>query len=241
MATRITRIFDRNQVKDYAIIDYDKFKKQTEVRMLALAAAAMVVWMDHAKSTFSASTSARYLESLYWEASSTNRITMGVVEGTLASLLEYGQDPRDLRSIFLKSGVKLDKKGRPYRKIPMDSDRAAEYPTPSAPFLASVESVRAAVLKRDPQVAEYIIRSQMARFDRANVKTTTYRSHGRFIPNRNQKFRTISRQTIDKPGDTWKHPGIRAALIGNQVSSWMDLNRSTFTSDMFQGEPGILL
>ena len=240
MATKITRLFDRNQAKKYAIIDYDKFKKQTDIRLLALAAAAMVVWMDHAKSTFSASTAARYLESLYWEASNPKRITMGVMEGTLGGLLEYGQDPRDLRSIFLKT-AKLNKKGQPYRKIPMDSDRSAEYPTPSAPFLASVESVKAAVAKKDPKVAEYIIRMQMSRFDKAAVKTTSYRSYGRFIPSRKQEFRTISLNTIDKPGDTWKHPGIRAALIGNQVSSWMDLNRESFTADMFQGEPGILL
>ena len=105
MATKITQLFNRNQIKEYEIIDYDAFKRQADVRMLALAAAAMVVWMDHAKSTFSASTAARYLEILYWEANSSKRITMGVVEGTLAALLEYGQDPRDLRSVFLKSGV----------------------------------------------------------------------------------------------------------------------------------------
>jgi len=242
MSTKTTDLFTRRQVKDYAVVDYKKFKAQTDVRMLALAAAALVKWVDHAKATFSASTSARYLEALYWEPDNPERIVLGIKPGTFGALLEYGLGERDLRSVFLKK-AKISKDGHLYRRIPVGkTPRLAS----TQPFIASVDGIRSAVSKMEPQVAKFVIQGQMSRFGKANVTAHNTQQRGAFLPTGEQQFRVISsnkdvkrRERLGKPSDSWKHPGIRAALIGNQVSSWMDLNRESFTQDMFQGDAGI--
>jgi len=240
MTTNTTQLFTKKQVKDYAIVDYSRFKKQTEVRMLALAAAAISKWVEHAQATFSASTANRYIRALYWDPSNPDHIRLGLQPGTLGDILEHGQNEHDLRSIFMLN-AKVSKEGLPYRVIPMrDKNRVETSEKSATPFLASVDSMRSVVQKREPQIAEYIIRSEMSQFDRASVSVRSTKARGNFLPSGNTQFRTITGfRDLSKPADTWKHPGIRAALIGNQISSWMDLNRESFTSDMFYGDPGI--
>jgi hypothetical protein len=239
----ITHLFTRKQIKDYAIVDYRKFKAQTEVRMLALAAAAMVKWVDHAKATFSASTSARYIEALYWEPDNPESIAYGIKPGTFAALLEYGWGPRDLRSVFLKQGVRTSKEGHTYRRIPVGK---TSKPAKTKPFLASVDGIRAMVNKMAPGVAKFAIEGQMSQFNKSNVSVRSTQQRGLFLPTGKQEYRTISsnknmehREKLGKPSDSWKHPGIRKALLENQVAEWVALNRESFTGDMFQGDPGI--
>lgn len=237
---KTTELFNKRQIKDYAIVDYKKFKKQTDVRMLALAAAAITIWIQEAKSTFSASTSKRYLEALYWDPSNPTNIRLGIIPNTLGDILEHGQNEHDLRSIFLQK-AKVSKEGLPYRVIPMRPQGSIESTSKEAtPFLVSVGSIRSTLAKRSPQMATFIIKSEMSRFNRANVASNSTTEKGRFLSSGDTQFRTITGfKDINNPGTTWKHPGIRAALLGNKVSEWMNLNRASFTSDMFQGDAGI--
>lgn len=239
MATQ-TDLFNKLQIKNYAIVDYDRFKKQTDVRMLALAAAAVTIWLQEAKSTFSASTAKRYVDALYWDPSNPTNIRLGILPSTFGDILEHGQNEHDLRSIFLKS-AKVSKKGLPYRVIPMRSKDSMETASKEAtPFLVSVGSIRATIAKRSPKMATFIIKSEMSRFNRANVASNNTSERGKFLPSGDTQFRTITGfRDINNPGNTWKHPGIRAALLGNKVSEWMNLNRESFTADMFQGDSGI--
>lgn len=235
--SKTTDLFSRKQIKNYAIVDYDKFAKQTEVRMLALSAAAVTIWLQEAKSTFSASTAAKYADAIYWDAGNPNNIRLGVLPNTLGDILEHGQNPYDLRTAFLKKS-KVSKKGTPYRIIPLGGTETTR--KEATPFMASVASIRSVIQKKSPNVAEFIIRSQMSRFNRTNVAARSASNSGRFIPKENAQFRTITGfSSADSPKLTWQHPGIRAALLGNKVSAWMDLNRESFTADLFQGDPEI--
>ena len=261
MPVTTTRLFDREQSKSYVITQYDLFREQTEAALIGLAAAGMLVWMDHAKSSFSASTGARYLESLYWEAESPYEIKMGVIPNTLADLLEHGQDPHDLNPFFLRNakpssgrkrgkgkGKKSSAERRPpgpkasrRRVIPMtprDGLGRLEYAGEeafSAPFLLSVEGIKHTLRTQPPRMAKFQIKGPMSIFNKASAKSHTYKERASFIRNENTQFRTITPET------TWKHPGIRAALLGNQVSSWMEANRESFVGNMFGGDAGVLL
>jgi hypothetical protein len=260
VATTTTKLFDRDKSKSYVITQYDLFREQTEATLLGLAAAGMLVWMDHAKSTFSASTGARYLESLYWEAENPYEIKMGVLPNTLADLLEHGQDPHDLNPFFLRNakasgGRKRGKgKGTPpeprrapgpkassRRVIPMTPRKGLgrlEYSGEerySAPFLLSMEGIKHTLKTQPPRMAKFQIKGPMSSFNKAAAKSHTYKERASFIRNENTQFRTITPETA------WQHPGIRAALLGNQVSSWMEANRESFVGNMFGGEAGILL
>ena len=246
-----TRVYTRNQIKNHVIIDRN-FYKEARVRQIALAAAGMLKWVDHAKATFSVSTADRYLESLYWNPANPDRIEMGVLPDTLASLLEYGQDPRDLNSIFLRK-AKLSKEGKAYKIIPIDDSsgdrsqtRAMQYVATGMPLSVSEADILYYVnYLENSKVAELAIKAKMSKFDRSRAAAHSFKPAGKFIVNKkSQKFRTITSPSsantgnVTKPSDIWKHPGIRAALIGNQVSSWLELNRSRYIDPLFNREAG---
>ena len=243
MATNIISAFTPEERKLYVVID-PAFNAEAKSRTLALAAAAMLQWVDHAKATFSVSTAERYLESLYWDPSNPERIVMGVVPDTLSSLLEFGQNPRDLNSIFLRK-AKLSKKGTPYKIIPINDQKNIPYATVGLPLAVSQQDISYFINTMSPEIASHVILSKMGRFSRSNVKTTTYKPAGKFmIDKKSQKFRTVvspsspNTNKLSTPADMWKHPGIRAALIGDKVSGWMEENRSRFMSPIFKREPG---
>mgnify|MGYP003143851322 CR=1 FL=1 len=242
MATRITHAFTQEERKRYVKLS-PEFDREAEVRQLALAAAAMIQWVDHAKATFSASTATRYLESLYWDPSNPNRIEMGVLPNTLADLLEYGQDPKDLNSIFLRK-AKLNKKThQPYRVIPIDDNRQAQYEGVGESVEVSQEEIRYYLQNMSTKIAKIAITSKMSRFSRVRAAAHSFKPAGKFIKSKGSvKFRTVTSPNTDvvnKPADIWKHPGIRAALIGNQISSWMEVNRASYISPIFNKEPGL--
>ena len=62
MATNIIHAFTRDERKNYVKIG-PEFDREARARQLALGAAALLQWIDHAKSTFSVTTAERYLES----------------------------------------------------------------------------------------------------------------------------------------------------------------------------------
>ena len=246
MATTITRAITRNERRDYVVID-PAFNDEAKVRTLALAAAAMIQWTDHAKAKFSMSTAERYLESLYWEPHNPDRIVMGVMPNTLADLLEHGQDPRDLNSIFLRK-AKLSKEGHAYKRIPIDDERNIQYAAAGMPLTVSAADISYFVNHMTPKIAAHAILAKMSKFNKSNVPSKSFKPAGKFLINsKTTKFRTVTtagsanKDKVTKPHETWKHPGIRAALIGNQVSSWMDLNRESYMSPLFGKEPGFII
>ena len=250
MATNIVQTFTRKQQKNYVIIG-SEFDPEAKMRELALAAAAMLQWIDRAKATFSASTSARYLESLYWDPANPTSIVMGVLPDTLASVLEFGQDPRDLNSIFLRKKFKMGKKGK-YRVIPIDDSsdksqiRYMQYTISGIPLSLNEADILYYVNNIDnPDIAALAIKAKMSKFNKARAGAHSFRPAGKFISSKKSiKFRTITysdspnTNTRNTPSDIWKHPGIRAALIGQQVSSWMEQNRSRYIDPIFNREPG---
>ena len=60
-------------------------------------------------------------------------------------------------------------------------------------------------------------------FERANPLSAAEKAVGK----ESMRFRTIT------PESTWRHPGIRAALLSNQVAEWMRLNRTRFSNELF--------
>ena len=246
MTVRVTRALTRKERRNYVVID-PIFNTEARVRTLALAAAAMIQWTDHAKATFSVSTAERYLESLYWEAHNPDRIVMGVFPNTLASLLEHGQDPKDLNSIFLRK-AKLSKKGHAYKHIPIDDERNIQYLTSGMALSVSAADISYYVNHMSPKIAAHAIVAKMSKFDKSNISSKSFKPSGKFLVNsKTTKFKTITsagspnKDNINKPHETWKHPGIRAALLGNQVSSWMELNRESYMSPLFGKEPGFII
>ena len=159
--------------------------------------------------------------------------------------MEYGQDPRDLNSIFLRK-AKLSKKGTAYKVIPIDDDRTMQYISVGMPLSVSATDISYYINYMSPSMAGLAIKAKMSSFDRSRIKTHSFKPAGKFIINKkSQKFRTVTspsspnKGNITKPADIWKHPGIRAALIGHQVSSWMEQNRSKYISPIFDKEPGL--
>ena len=250
MPTNITELFSREERKNYVVINKD-FYTEARVRSLALAAAAMLQWVDHARAKFSHSTAERYIESLYWDPSDPDNIIMGVFPNTLADLLERGQDPRDLNSIFLRK-PKMTKTGELYRVIPIDdtsndgsNSRSMRYISVGMPLTVSVMDILYLVNNRSPGIAGRSIMAKMSKFNKMSDKARSYKPVGKFIINKStQKFRTIfpaasaNSFVVDKPHKIWKHPGIRAALLSNQVTEWMSLNRERFVSPLFNREAG---
>jgi len=250
MSTIITQAFTREERKNYVKIG-PEFDAEARVRQLAFAASAMLQWIDHAKAKFSVSTAERYLESLYWDPTNPDRIVMGVFPNTLADLLEEGQDPRDLNSIFLRK-AKLTKDGRPYKVIPIDDTgdgtRAMQYVASGMPLSVSSADISYYMNNMTPKIAALSIKGKMGKFDKSRIRTHSFKPAGKFLVNKkSQKFRTVTSASspntdkINKPADIWKHPGIRAALIGDKVSAWMTGNRANFIAPIFNKEPGFLI
>jgi hypothetical protein len=238
MAVITTKQFSKDEIRHYAITDFAKFKEQANVRLLALGASALLYWIDLVKGRFSASTSARYLESLYWDTGNPKRIVLGVIPGTLADLLEYGQHSHPLNAIFLQGGKasKVTKRrpgGSPYRRIPMTKDPT--YLGTTKPPQLTQGGVQEIIEKRKPRTAAFIIKSKLSNFTKTSAKSHSYREHASFVRSEHTEFRTIT------PAKTWTHPGIRAALLGHQVSSWVALQRESFVAPILGGNAGIIL
>jgi len=228
--------FTKDHVRRYAVIDSDGFRKKAESLAVGFSAAALSYWADLARSTFSPSTAQRYIESLFWNPQNPEKIRISVMSDTLADLLEGGQDERDLTEIFLKSS-KLNSKGKRYKVIPIDYQKQDPYLGIQRETLGmDVEEVIGLIKSKGAVKAKAVFISTMNQFekagvpskgfDRANPLTEAEKSVGKSL----MKFRTIT------PQSTWRHPGIRAALLSNQVAEWMRLNRTRFTNELFGGE-----
>jgi hypothetical protein len=66
-------------------------------------------------------------------------------------------------------------------------------------------------------------------FSRASANTT-------MRPKNKQKINYKTTQAMARtitPASTWRHPGIRARLLGNAVSEFIRMNRESFTEDLF--------
>ena len=246
MPTVTIKQFSRDEIRNYVITDFDKFKAQAEVRLLALGASALLYWMDLVKGRFSVSASARYLESLYWDVGNPSRIVLGIRPDTFASMLEGGQQPFPLNPGFLKKaevtkgrmskkGKTLRPAGKRYRVIPMSSEEDTKYVSPTKAPQASIAGISETVEKKSPQVASFIIKSQLSGFDRVSAGSSGMRPKGFFIRNAHPQFRVIT------PEKTWMHPGIKAALLSNQVSEWAKQQREKFVGDILGGNSGIIL
>jgi hypothetical protein len=225
MATFITEQFSRKEARNYVVLDRRQFAKECEARLLALGASALLEWISLVKGRFSTNTAARYLESLYFDTGNPRRLTLGVLPDTLASSLEGGQSPHELNAIFLKGATK--------RTIPM-GDTGTYESNKRAPDLTK-EGISKILDTHSPTTAKFLIASKVNSFSRTNAGTHTYTPGGFFIRDGHPDFAVIT------PSKTWKHPGIKAALLANQVSTWIQSERARFAAPILQGDPGIPL
>jgi len=233
MAETRVKFFTDDQVRKFAVVNSKKFREKAESLATGLSAAALTYWADLARSTFSPSTAERYIESLYWNPSDATNIKMSVMSDTLADLLEGGQDTRDLTEIFLKTS-KLTKGGKRHRVIPIDFQKKDIYMNvPRATLGLDVEEI-INIVNRDASRSRAVILSKMSSFERASTPAKTFDRANKLtaaekaVGKQNIKFRTIT------PASTWRHPGIRAALLANQVAEWMRLNKGRFLEELFK-------
>ena len=251
MATVIINQFNRKEVRNYVVVDRRSFSAEAEARLLAHGAAALLYWIDLAKGKFSANTSARYLESLFLDTGNPRRMVLGVLPDTLTALLEGGQSEHNLNPFFLekfkitKGRFKKDgsiasngrgglrEPGKQYRVIPVNNP--GTYESPRTPPDINQESIDKILSKQKPRTARFMISSRVNKFNRTNAATHTYTPAGFFTQSADPQFRTIT------PEKTWQHPGIRAALLANQVGVWAESQRTRFVAPMLGGDTGITM
>ena len=233
MADTSVKFFTDDQVRRFVVIDTDGFRKKAEALAVGFSAAALSYWADLARSTFSPSTAQRYIESLFWNPQNPEKIQMSVMADTLADLLEGGQDERDLTEIFLKSS-KLTSKGKRYRIIPIDYQKQDPYLGIQRETLGmDVEEVIGLIKSKGAVKAKAVFISKMNQFEKAGVPSKGFERANplsaaeKAVGKESMRFRTIT------PESTWRHPGIRAALLSNQVAEWMRLNRTRFSNELF--------
>ena len=234
MSETKVNFFTDDQVRKYAVVNTKDFREKAEALAVGLSAAALTYWADLARSTFSPSTAQRYVESLYWNPSNAQSIKISVMPDTLADLLEGGQDQRDLTEIFLKTS-KLSPKGKRYRIIPIDFQKRDVYFGVQRETLGlDVEEVIDMIGDRGFVKGKASILARMSRFEKSGTpakgfgRANKLSSAEKAVGKQNIKFRTLT------PASTWQHPGIRAALLANQVAEWMRMNKSRFLSELFK-------
>ena len=258
MATVIINQFSRKEIRNYVVVDKQSFTEDAEVRLLAMGASALLHWIDLAKGVvsanfkgFSANTAARYIESLYLDTGNPRRMVLGILPGTLAALLEGGQAEHNLNPFFLekfkvtkgkfnKNGSLasdgrggLREPGKQYRVIPVS--KPGTYESTKTPPDLNQDSIVQILDQQKPRTAKFMLASRVGKFNRTNAATHTYTPSGFFTQTADPQFATIT------PEKTWKHPGIRAALLANQVGVWAESQRSKFMSPILNEEAGIIL
>jgi len=234
----LTRLIPEDKLREYTVLDKQYFKMQVKARSMALIAAALDYWVDLVKSEFSNSTQGRYLESAFWQESG-DLVQLGIMPNTLADLLEFGQDSWDMTRSLLrgKAVVKIpldvfagEKKGS--RGTTRDGERPADISTEThkAAFTVSLSSLKDTINSMPPDEAYTKIKSKpLGMFDRSSANTT-------MRPKNKQKVAYKGTGAIVRtltPASTWKHPGIRARLLGNSVSEFIKMNSESFTADLF--------
>jgi hypothetical protein len=251
MATIIINQFSRKEIRNYVVVDKQSFSEEAESRLLAMGAAALLYWIDLAKGKFSANTSARYIESLYLDTGNPRRMVLGVLPDTLASLLEGGQAEHNLNPFFLekfkitkgrfnKDGSLasngrggLREPGKKYRVIPVG--KTGTYESTRTPPNLNQDGIGKILEQHTPRTARFMIASRVNKFNRTNAATHTYTPSGFFTQSADPQFRTIT------PDKIWKHPGIRAALLANQVGVWAQSQRDRFAAPLLGGDTGIVM
>ena len=251
MGTVIINQFSRKEARHYVVVDRRSFTSEAEARLLALGAASLLYWIDLAKGKFSANTAARYVESLYLDTGNPRRMVLGVLPDTLAGILEGGQAEHNLNPFFLekfkitKGRFKKDgslasngrgglrEPGKKYRVVPVN--KTGTYQSTRTPPDLNFESIDKILDKQKPRTARFMIAARVNKFNRTNAATHTYTPSGFFTQSADPQFRTIT------PEKTWKHPGIRAALLANQVGVWAESQRKRFAAPMLGGDTGIIL
>ena len=230
---RIIDSFTEKQVKNYSIVDRETAERQMKVRSLALMADALQAWISYATGNIlRASTSKRYLESLYIDASDPFSISINVVANTLADIVEYGQN-----SFYQKAIVSgATSKGKPkYKARPiLEGGVDRDYISPKEGYGFLSVSSKGAVGEldsgADPNDVSPRLMMAISGYERVAVSATTFKPAGQFIDKKdpNIKFRVLT------PADTWKHPGIRnPVLASDYVASWIKNNRENYTQGMF--------
>ena len=234
MAETKVKFFTDDQIRRYAVINTKKFRKKAEALAIGLSAAALAHWADLARSTFSPSTAQRYIESLYWDPSNATKIKISVMADTLADLLEGGQDQRDLNEIFLKTS-KLSTGGKKHRVIPIDFQKKDIYFGIQRETLGmDIEEIIDMISDKGATKGKSSILSKMTSFEQAGTPSKGFQRGNKLtaaeksVGKQNIRFRTIT------PASTWRHPGIRAALLASQVAEWMRMNKPRFLSELFK-------
>lgn len=234
----LIQLIPPDKLREYTVFDKPYFEMQVKARSMALIAAAMDYWVTLVKSEFSNSTQERYLESAYWSEHG-DRVELGVMPDTLADLLEFGQDSWDMTRALLRGKAKavipLDvfkgqKRGE--RGTTHDGERPADVTTTShrTAFNASVASLKGVVDDMPPDEAYTEIRSGvMGMFSRSSANTTMRPKN---VDKVYYKGTGAAAATLT-PASTWRHPGIRARLLGNAVTEFIKLNRDSFIEDLF--------
>ena len=251
MATVNVNQFSRKETRNYVVVDKQSFQDEAEARLLALGAAALLHWIDLAKGKFSANTSQRYVESLFLDTGNPRRMVLGVLPDTLAAILEGGQAEHNLNPFYLekfkvtKGRYKKDgspasdgrggfrTSGKKYRVIPVQ--KPGVYESTKTPPDLTQDGIVSILDKQKPRTAKFMIASRVNKFSRTNAATHTYTPSGFFTQTADPTFRTIT------PGNAWKHPGIAAALLANQVGVWAESKRTQFMAPMLGGDTGIIL
>lgn len=235
MAT-ITRstLFTEETLNKYAILDREEFDRRSTLAMKALGASAVAYWRDIAKTRFSANTFKRYLEGMVVE-SSDEKISFSVSPNTVASLLEGGMDPMENFGSyhFVRSANKK-------RVIPLDPFKKRRYENyPRQQFfesgtLKSMSDIRFSMLGETDKDLVADVEYNLKAFSKTSAAHSYNTGATRYFNDVSDgHFVTL------KPSDTWKHPGIREALLTNQLGLWMDMVKETFTEHLFAGDAEI--
>ena len=234
MAETKVKFFTDDQIRRYAVTNTKEFRKKAEALAVGLSAAALTYWADLARSTFSPSTAQRYIESLYWDPSNATKVKISVMADTLADLLEGGQNQLNLNEIFLKTS-KISSKGKKYRVIPIDYQKKDPYFGVQRETLGlDVEEIIGMINDKGSEKGKSSVLSKMTSFEQAGTPSKGFQRANKLtaaekaVGKQTMRFRTIT------PASTWRHTGIRAALLANQVAEWMRLNKPRFLNELFK-------
>jgi len=224
-------LFGEEVRKKYAILDQREFDRRSTLAMKALAAAAVAYWRDQAKTKFSANTFKRYLEGMTVEASD-DKVSFSVAPNTVAALLEGGMDPMENFGSyhFIRSAAKK-------RIIPLDRFNLRRYENyPRQQFfqsgtLKSSSDIKFSMLGETDSDLVADIEYNLKAFSKTSATHSYNTGATRYFKDSSDgQFVTL------KPSDTWKHPGIRKALLTHQLGTFMEMWKDSFTAHLFEGD-----